>query len=138
VGHFTLYGVDEPRQVLFPLWREGGDMAERGELPRPTEGPMADAIAIGRPWRAGDPMAPSDVQGSRALMHLPLYSGERLVGVLALESFLPQKSAFADTDYGLLELISGHSGIGIEMAWIRAHADDVPLERQAIEQLVGG
>jgi hypothetical protein len=134
VGHFTLYTVDEPRQVLFPLWREGGDLAERVELPRPTEGPVAEALAIGRPWRAGDPMGA--VEG--ALMHLPLCSGTRLVGVIALESFLPQKSAFADTDYGLLELISGHSGIGIEMAWIRAHADEVPLERQAIEHLVGG
>lgn len=139
VGHFTLYAVDEPRQVLFPLWREGGDPSERGvlalgELARPTTGPMAEPLAIGRPWRAGDPMG----AGEGALMHLPLYSGTRLVGVTRLESFLPQKSAFADTDYGLLELISGHAGIGIEMAWIRAHADEVPLERQAIEHLVGG
>jgi hypothetical protein len=134
VGHFTLYVVDEPRQVLFPLWCEGRDVAERSELPRPSEGPMAEALAIGRPWRAGDPMG----AGEGVLMHLPLFSGTRLVGVIRLESFLPQKPAFADTDYGLLELISGHSGIGIEMAWIRAHADEVPLERQAIEHLVGG
>lgn len=134
VGHFTLYAVDEPRQVLFPLWREGGALAERAELSRPSEGPMAEALAIGQPWRAGDPMG----AGDGALMHLPLYSGTRLVGLLRLESFLPQKSAFADTDYGLLELLSGHAGIGIEMAWIRAHAVEVPLERQAIEHLVGG
>ena len=95
---------------------------------------MAAAMAVGRPWRAGDPMG----SGDGALMCLPLYSGTRLQGVIRLESFLPQKSAFADTDYGLLELISGHSGIGIENAWIRAHAVEVPLERQAIEHLVGG
>lgn len=134
VGHFTLYVVDEPRQVLFPLWREGGELSERNDLPLPTEGPMAQAMEIGRAWRAGDPIG----AGDGALMHLPLYSGTRLVGVIRLESFLPQKSAFADTDYGLLELISGHSGIGIDTAWIRAHADEVPLERQAIEHLVGG
>lgn len=136
VGQFTLFAVDEPRQVLFPLWREGGEgpAGTVAELPRPAEGPVAEAISIGRAWRAGDPMG----AGDGALMHLPLYSGTRLVGVIALESFLPQKSAFADTDYGLLELISGHSGIGIETAWIRAHADEVPLERQAIEHLVGG
>lgn len=134
VGHFTLYVVDEPRQVLFPLWREGGELSERADLPLPTEGPMAEAMEIGRAWRAGDPIG----AGDGVLMHLPLYSGTRLVGVIRLESFLPQKSAFADTDYGLLELISGHSGIGIDTAWIRAHADEVPLERQAIEHLVGG
>lgn len=134
VGQFTLYVVDEPRQVLFPLWREGGDPSERGELQRPSTGPMAEALGIGRAWRAGDPMGAEE----GTLMCLPLYSGTRLVGVTRLESFLPQKSAFADTDYGLLELISGHAGIGIEMAWIRAHAEEVPLERQAIEHLVGG
>lgn len=134
VGAFTLYAVDETRQVLFPLWREGGDVGERAELPRGTEGPLEQSLRLGRPWRAGDPLGAED----GALMHLPLFSGTRLVGVIRLESFLPQKSAFADTDYGLLELISGHSGIGIEMAWIRAHANPVPLERQAIEHLVGG
>jgi hypothetical protein len=134
VGQFTLYAIDEPRQVLFPLWREGGEASARGELPRPSEGPMADALAIGRAFRAGDPMGADD----GGLMCLPLYSGTRLVGAIRLETFLPQKSAFADTDYGLLELISGHAGIGIEMAWIRAHAVEVPLERQAIEHLVGG
>ncbi len=140
VGQFTLFAVDEPRQVLFPLWREGGDLSECSEIPRSTDGPLAEAIAIGRAWRAGDSMGAGSAgsAGAEVLMHLPLYSGTRLVGVIALESFLPQKSAFADTDYGLLELISGHSGIGIETAWIRAHADEVPLERQAIEQLVGG
>lgn len=137
VGAFTLYAVDETRQVLFPLWREGGELSERSELPRPTEGPVADAIGIGRAWRAGDPMGAGSAD-DEALMHLPLYSGPRLMGMLRLESFLPQKSAFADTDFGLLELISGHSGIGIETAWIRAHADPVSLERRAIEHLVGG
>lgn len=153
VGQFTLFVVDEPRQMLFPLWREGGDAGERSEIARNTEGPLAEVMSIGRAWRAGDPMGTIAATGGSTggasaseatsadgsvLMHLPLYSGTRLVGVIALESFLPQKSAFADTDYGLLELISGHSGIGIETAWIRAHADEVPLERQAIEQLVGG
>lgn len=134
VGTFTLFVVDESRGVLFPLWREGGDPAERPELDRPTEGPIADALGIGRAWRPGDPMGVTD----DALMHLPLYSGSRLVGVIRIESFLPQKHEFADTDFGLLELVSGHSGIGIENAWIRAHANAVPVERQAIEQLVGG
>lgn len=134
VGAFTLYVVDEPRQVLFPLWREGGDPGERDELPRPTEGSLAEVLTIGRAWRAGDPMGATD----DALLHLPLYSGTRLMGVICVESFLPQKNEFADTDFGLFELISGHSGIGIETAWIRAHAEEAPLERQAIEHLVGG
>ncbi|MCA9707385.1 MAG: GAF domain-containing protein [Myxococcales bacterium] len=134
VGAFTLMVVDEPRQVLFPLWREGGDVGERAELPLPAQGPLAEVLAIGRAWRAGDPMGTTD----DVMMHVPLYSGTRLLGVIRVESFLPQKREFVDTDFGLLELISGHSGIGIETAWIRAHAEEAPLERQAIEHLVGG
>ncbi len=134
VGAFTLFVVDEPRQSLFPLWREGGDAADLPEIPRPVEGPLGEVLAMGRAWRPGDPMASTD----DALMHLPLFSGTRLVGVIRIESFLPQKQAFGDTDFGLLELISGHSGIGIENAWISVHADEMPLERQAIEHLVGG
>ena len=40
--------VDESRDVLFPLWREGGDPAERPELARPTEGPVAEAVYAAR------------------------------------------------------------------------------------------
>ena len=134
VAAFTLFVFDESRGVLFPLWREGGDPADRPEFPRPTEGPLADALSIGRPWRAGDAMGETD----DGLMHLPLYAGTSLVGLIRIESFLPQKNEFSDSDYGLLELISGHSGIGIENAWIREHANAKPVERQAIEQLVGG
>jgi len=71
-------------------------------------------------------------------MHLPLVSGTRLVGVARIESFLPQKSEFVDTDYSLLELVSEHAGIGIETAWIRAHAREVPMQRGAVESLVRG
>jgi len=134
VGAFTLFVVDEPRRVLFPLWREGGDPAECSEMPWPRTGPISDALSRGRAWRPGDPIGTTD----DALMHLPMYSGTRLVGVIRVEKFLPQKSGFVDTDFGLLELISGYSGIGIENAWIRAHAEELPVEQQAIEHLVGG
>lgn len=132
VGAFTVYVLDVDRSMFFPLWREGGDPSERPEIEPPTEGVVADALAIGRPWRAGDPMGTTD----DALMHLPLLSGSRLVGLIRVESFLPQKHDFADTDFGLLELISGASGIGIDNAWIRAQSDTVPVSRPAIEQLV--
>ncbi len=70
-------------------------------------------------------------------MFLPLVSGTRLVGAARLEAFLSQKDEFADSDASLLSLISEHAGVGIKTAWIRAHAKEVPLARQAIEELVG-
>ena len=71
------------------------------------------------------------------LLQLPLYAGTRLVGLVRVERLLPQKAGLDDGDSGLLELVSEHAGVGIETAWIRAHAQDVPLSRGALERLVG-
>jgi hypothetical protein len=135
-GAFTVYLVDEERQVLFPIAREGGPVDEVSEivLHGDDAGPAQAAIvALGRAWKNGDP----EFQIGPELINLPLVSGTRLVGVACLESFLEQKHGFADNDHQLLGLISEHAGIGIENAWIRAHTKDVPLQRQAIEHLVG-
>lgn len=135
-GAFTLYLVDEERQTLFPVAREGGSIDDVPEilLTGDDAGPAQAAIvALGRPWKNGDP----EFQIGDEIINLPLVSGSRLVGVARLESFLEQKHGFAENDHALLGLISEHAGIGIENAWIRAHTKDVPLQRQAIEHLVG-
>lgn len=132
VGRFTVFGVDEGRQLLFPLASESGPAAEGSELALSEAG-----LPGGPPWRSWKAADGPGATGGRALMHLPLVAGTRLLGVLRIESFLPQKHEFMDTDFGLLELISEHAGIGIETAWIRAHAEETPLERSGLEQLVG-
>lgn len=135
-GAFVVYLVDEERQVLFPVAREGGDLDEVAEIPLTGDaaGPAESAmVALGRPWKLGDP---SFKMGSE-LLNLPLVSGSRLVGMAKLESFLEQKNGFDENDHQLLGLISEHAGTGIENAWVRAHAKEVPLQRQAIEHLVG-
>jgi hypothetical protein len=135
-GSFTVFLVDEERQTLFPVAREGGPVDEIGEISLIGDdaGPaQAALVALGRPWKNGDP----EFQIGDELINLPLVSGSRLVGVARLESFLEQKHGFADNDHQLLSLISEHAGIGVENAWVRAHAKEVPLQRQAIEHLVG-
>jgi hypothetical protein len=133
VGAFTLFALDEERRVLFPLSREGGELDDCGEVPIQDGGPLAAMVQRARPWTRGDPAYTDDA----AIMYLPLVSNRRLVAVLRLESFLAQKPGFEDNDYSLLSMISEHAGIAIETAWIRAHAKAAPLQRQAVEQLVG-
>jgi hypothetical protein len=144
IGAFTLFMVDEERQVLFPLAREGGDIEACAEVPvneagtpsgstSGTVGPITAMIQRARPWTRGDPAYADE----NAIMYLPLVSSRRLVAVLRLESFLPQKPGFDDNDFSLLSMISEHAGIAIETAWLRAHAKAVALQRQAVEQLVG-
>lgn len=135
VGRFTILAVDEERQILFPLAREGGSLDAQEEIALPGTGPLAEAVQLGGPWRAGGPMSG---EGESVLMYLPLCSGSRLVAILRFEAFLPQKSAFADHDFGLLELLSEQSGIALETAWIRAHAKEMPLGRRAVEELLQG
>lgn len=133
VGRFTLYCVDEERQVLFPLHREGGDIDECPELSLPAEGPLGQAIAHGPPWTR---KAPRGDDGA-AILQLPLFSGTRLVGVARIEGFLPQKSSFEEADFALLEIVSEHSGVSIESAWVRAHASELPpFARPSLEELV--
>ncbi|EDM78305.1 putative GAF sensor protein [Plesiocystis pacifica SIR-1] len=135
-GAFVIFLVDEERQVLFPVAREGGKAEEIDELELTGDqaGPaQAALVALGRPWKHGDP----DFKMGNELINLPLVSGTRLVGVARIESFLAQKHGFADNDHQLLGLISEHAGIGLENAWVRAHAKEVPMQRQSIEHLVG-
>lgn len=135
-GAFTIFAADEERRVLFPIAREGGSLAEVSEIALTGDkaGPaQAALVALGRPWKSGDP----EFQIGDELINLPLVSGSRLVGVARLESFLEQKPGFAENDHQLLGLISEHAGIGMESAWVRAHAKPLPFERQAIEHLVG-
>ncbi len=137
IGAFTVFMLDEERQMLFALTREGGDIEACGELPVHAEGGatglFAAMIQRARPWTRGDPAYADD----HAIMYLPLVSNRRLVAVLRLEGFLPQKPGFDDNDFSLLSMISEHAGIAIETAWIRAHAKTVALQRQAVEHLVG-
>jgi hypothetical protein len=128
VGRFTVLAVDEERQTMFPLLREGGPIDGNEEIRLPGSAALADAVSLGGPWKAGHPV----FSGDGVLMYLPLSSGTRLVAVIRIENFLPQKGSFNDNDFGLLELISEQSGIAIETAWIRAHAKVVPLARRAL------
>ncbi len=135
VGAFTLYGVDERDNVLFPVLREGEgdpDLPPAEDLPLSEAGTLPALGAAVAPWRSHDPIV--TVPG--AIMLLPLVGGTRLVGLARLERFLPQKSAFEEQDHTLLELISEHAGIGIETAWLRAHATAVPMTRGRVEDLV--
>jgi len=127
VGRFCLYGLDEPRATWFPLQTVGWKDAER-----PPEIPRAEVVV-----HSGVPPAKLPPPRDGGLLDLPLRSGERLVALLRLEAFLPQKSAFSESDFALLEIIAECAGIMLESAWIRAHCGELPLARTGLEELLG-
>ncbi len=132
VETFTLFLVDEDRQVLFPAARSCGELEACREIDL-ARGPQSALGGLNRSWRRGDP----DYVLGRELMHLPLVSGSRLVGCARLESLLFQKKSFVEADFGLLSLISEHGGVAIETAWVRSHDPNLPMQRRAIEELIG-
>lgn len=132
LGFFTIYGVDEERRQLFPLSRAGGELSEIEERSLEDGGLVERLASGGGPWQVGDDLEAVD----GALMHLVLFSGSRLVGMVRLDGFLQQKTEFVETDLPLLALVSEHAGTAIETAWIRAHAEETPLSRDALETLV--
>lgn len=71
------------------------------------------------------------------LFFLPLHSGARLCGIIAVESLLAQKDGISDDDLAVLAMLSEHAGLAFENLWLRAHAAQAPLSRHAIEELVG-
>lgn len=131
VERFTMYVVDERRQTLFPFHREEGDLSECPEVALADDSPLAKACQRSA-WCATDSLhaAPG------AIAHIPFGSGERVVGAVRIESFLPQKEGLSESDLTMLELISGRAGVGIENAWIRANTENIPFERESFEELV--
>lgn len=131
VGHFTLYAVDEPRNVLFRLHHVGGTEAHVPEvvdlhgLSLPSA-PLSQASATSLP-----PTLLAD-----GLLELPLRSGSRLMGLVHLQAFLPQKSSFVESDLALLEIVAETTGLCLESAWIRAHATNVPLTQEGFEEFL--
>jgi hypothetical protein len=133
VGGFTILAIDEVRWVAFPLVREGGHIEEIDERVLASDPPLAAVAGLGRPWQGGDPM-PGEYG---VLFFLPLHSGARLCGIIAVESLLAQKDGISDDDLAVLAMLSEHAGLAFENLWLRAHAAQAPLSRHAIEELVG-
>jgi hypothetical protein len=133
IGTFCVYLADEERQIFFPVMREGGNVGEVSEEKIAEVRERVPAFATGEAWRLGDSLDPW-IEGE--LMTLPLYAGSRLLGAVRIQGFLAQKSEFMPADLELVSLVSEHAGIGVENAWLRAHADDAPMARGAIEDLV--
>lgn len=133
LGAFSVYLADEVRQTFFPVMREGGEVAELVEEKMSDVAERVPAMRTGEAWRRGDSLDPW-FEGE--LMTLPLFAGSRLLGVVRVQGFLTQKSEFAPADLELISLVSEHAGIGVENAWLRAHADDAPMARIAVEDLV--
>lgn len=109
---FAIYLVDDKTQALSAVASEG---LERDKLPKV---PLGQGT-IGKVAASGDNhFGPEDQMGApidvaSPFICIPLKIKERVIGVIALYSFLKQKTRLVSVDYELFTLLAGHAATAL-------------------------
>jgi len=110
--------VDEERAQLRTLAAEGID---RGKVPAGAagDGRVGQVIASGQSFIDGERLRMrADLE--RPLIIVPLKVRDRVVGVVIIWDLLSQKTALADVDYELFNLLAAHAASALQGAWLAA------------------
>jgi nitrate/nitrite-specific signal transduction histidine kinase len=134
---FAIQLVDDEKQRLRTLAAEGVDKTKVPETPL-TEGRVGQVIASGESFydetrlraRAGlsDMAHPSII--------VPLKMRERVVGAIVVWDLLVQKTALADVDYELFNLLGAHAAAALIGAKLNAELNGRPPMLWAAADLV--
>jgi transcriptional regulator with GAF, ATPase, and Fis domain len=109
---FAIYLVDDKTRTLGAVTSEGLD---KDKLPKV---PMGQGI-IGRVAETGENhFGPEEqmgapVQPTEPFICIPLKIKDRIIGVIALYTFLKQKTRLASVDYELFTLLAGHAATAL-------------------------
>lgn len=115
---FTIQLLDEESGRLRTLAAEG---VERGRVPEmaPHEGRIGEVMRSGQTFIDGERLrVRADLD--RPLIVVPLKTRERVVGVIVIWDLLSQKTALADVDYELFNLLAAHAASALQGAWLTA------------------
>jgi GAF domain-containing protein len=111
---FAIQLVDDERGRLRTLAAEGVDR-QRAPESAVSDGPAAKVIASGKPFideaRLG---ARADLE--RPLVVAPLRIRDRVVGVIVVWDLLVQKTALAEVDHELFNLLGAHAASALQGA----------------------
>jgi hypothetical protein len=115
---FAIQLVDEEHARLRTLASEGVDKA------RVPEGAVGDG-RVGEVVRSGQPFIDGERLRMRAdlerpLIIVPLKIRDKVVGALIIWDLLSQKTALADVDYELFNLLAAHAASALQGAWLAA------------------
>ena len=116
---FAIQLVDDEHGKLRTLASEG---IERAKVPEGSvaEGHVGDVIKSGHHYIDGERLrARADLQHlDRPVIVVPLKIRDRVVGVLIIWDLLSQKTALADVDYELFNLLAAHAASALQGAWL--------------------
>jgi len=118
---FAIQLVDEDHGKLRTLAAEG---IERARVPEGGvgEGHVGEVIKSGHHYIDGERLrARADLAHlDRPVIVVPLKIRDRVVGVLIIWDLLSQKTALADVDYELFNLLAAHAASALQGAWLAA------------------
>ncbi|MDB4964419.1 MAG: putative sensor protein [Myxococcales bacterium] len=115
---FAIQLVDEDHGKLRTLATEGVDRARVPEAPA-AEGRIGEVIKTGGTYIDGERLrARADLE--RPVIIVPLKIRDKVVGVVIIWDLLSQKTALADVDYELFNLLAAHAASALQGAWLAA------------------
>jgi nitrate/nitrite-specific signal transduction histidine kinase len=135
---FAIQLVDDERKRLRTLAAEGVD---KSKVPEPAldEGRVGHAIATGEPFYDHEDRLRSRADHSNLLQPsivVPLKIRERVVGAIVVWDLLVQKTALADVDYELFNLLGAHAAAALIGAKLNAELNGRPPALWAAADLV--
>jgi predicted RNA-binding protein with EMAP domain len=118
---FAIQLVDDDHKKLRTLAAEG---IERARVPEGavTEGHVGEVVSSGQHYIDGERLrARADLAHlDRPVIIVPLKIRDRVVGVITIWDLLSQKTALADVDYELFNLLAAHAASALQGAWLAA------------------
>jgi GAF domain len=115
---FAIQLVDDDHGRLRTLAAEG---VERSRVPEGpvTDGRVGEVIKSGHTFIDGERLrARADLE--RPVIVVPLKIRDKVVGVITIWDLLAQKTALADVDYELFNLLAAHAASALQGAWLAA------------------
>jgi nitrate/nitrite-specific signal transduction histidine kinase len=136
---FAIQLVDEERHRMRTLAAEGID---RAKVPEPaidaspaTVGSVGHVIASGEPFYDENRLRARLILDQPAIV-VPIKMRDRVVGAIVVWDLLVQKTALADVDYELFNLLGAHAAAALIGAKLNAELNGRPPELWAAADLV--
>lgn len=115
---FAIQLVDEEQGKLRTLAAEG---VERARVPEGAagDGRIGEVVRSGQAYIDGERLR-MRADLDRPLIIVPLKIRDKVVGAIIIWDLLSQKTALADVDYELFNLLAAHAASALQGAWLAA------------------